>query len=125
MWIDGGWNEECFRSQDGCKEKPLYIHFSFDNWKPDPMVWDEICSMWTLYRMCPPGKNEYYFSFLAEEPFVSSDERLHGSTVVGSHFSKDFIRPPLSSLNYRDVRRRKGPLPSPLPHAESCLVSGS
>ena len=92
-----------------CSESVVCIHFSFDNWQPDPMVWDSVDALWTLYRVCPPGRHQYYFSFAEDRPFLSSDVEFHGTCPLKAvHYS--ISKPPetLSYLHFRVVERREG-----------------
>lgn len=59
----------------------VYIHLSCDNGEADLMEKDEISGEFTLLRMVPPGKVNYYFS-IAQPPLVSDATKSFTKTFI-------------------------------------------
>jgi len=80
-WIDSGWKEvklvwnpvksngEGFYGGNATdiSDQDVCIHFSHDNWKADQMQIINLNQGWQVFRMLPPGKHFYFFSFSSEE----------------------------------------------------------
>jgi hypothetical protein len=120
-WVDDGWSEECLCLKFDVVLKQtvglvpgqmVLVHLAFDDWLPDRMSWDPVSDSWVLYRVCPPGKFEYYFTGGNDCPFLSDDIRAHGSILAADvHESKLIVRQPpsqLKHLHWRQVEKREG-----------------
>jgi hypothetical protein len=49
----------------------VHIHFDFENYKPDLMV-REGEKTFVIWRMLPPGKSFYFFTFNGEEKIAKN-----------------------------------------------------
>lgn len=73
-WICEGWNEVKFewrvgKSGDKVVE-PVYIHFDFDKYRPWLLEKDPDHGSFYLWKMIPPGKSHYFYSFGGENGYV-------------------------------------------------------
>jgi hypothetical protein len=88
------------------------MHIAFDGWQPDAMSWDGVSDSWVLYRVCPPGTHEYYFSS-GQEPFLSDNNDMH-KFVLAAEVPESKIRAVsnktkgLIGFHCREVSRRAG-----------------
>ena len=46
--------------------EPVYIHFDFDNYSPWLLEKEPEDEVHYIYRMVPPGKSHYFYSFGGE-----------------------------------------------------------
>ena len=73
-WVCEGWVEKRFELKEGISVsalvEPIYIHFSFEDFKPDLMVLDESTGSYFLYRMIPPGKCCYFYTINGKAVFA-------------------------------------------------------
>lgn len=69
-WICEGWVERKFQWIIGSSGKhykePVYIHFDFDEYNPWLMEKNDEDGIFYLWKMIPPGKSCYFFSFGGE-----------------------------------------------------------
>ncbi len=70
-WVCEGWSEMKFEwrigmSGDG-EEEPVYIHFDFDEYMPWLLHKEEDGSVYYIWKMVPPGRSFYFYSFGGEE----------------------------------------------------------
>lgn len=68
-WVCEGWTEHKFdwrigKSGNTAKE-PVYIHFDFDEYRPW-LLEKDATGHHTIWKMIPPGKTNYFFSFGGE-----------------------------------------------------------
>ena len=67
-WICEGWREVKFTWVNNDAElipDPVYLHLSIDDWKGDLML-KETDNMYSVIRMCPPGKLKFFYSVLSK-----------------------------------------------------------
>lgn len=66
-WVCEGWREVKFEWNVGRSGKhisePVYIHFDFDEYRPWLMEKDEDDGVFYIWKMVPPGKSLYFYSF--------------------------------------------------------------
>jgi len=78
-WICEGWREHHFSfKRDLHKflsgdEESVYIHFSFEDYKPIELKKNENSDDYDIYRMCPPGEIFYYYTI--NDEIISSNQR--------------------------------------------------
>jgi hypothetical protein len=70
-WICEGWSEKKFEWKIGISgqniKEPVYIHFDFDEYRPCLLEKDEENGCFYVWRMVPPGKSYYFYTFGGEE----------------------------------------------------------
>ena len=76
-WICEGWVQAYFEFIPQVTHKyklgefdNIYLHLSFEGYKPDLMLKDSKTGQWTKYRMVPPGHISYFYSINNENPFI-------------------------------------------------------
>jgi len=72
-WICEGWKETLFEyhTPNSTKE-PVYLHLECDEYQQDLMCPTSDGTKTHLYRMCPPGKQKFFFVFEGK-PFLSPE----------------------------------------------------
>ena len=91
-WICEGWTEARFEFLPGItypkrlgEFENIYLHFSFEGYKPDLMSEDNMHGPRYLYRMLPAGRHYYFFSIDNERMFVdpkADTKRMRGKLQV-------------------------------------------
>ena len=68
-WICEGWVQTKYEFIPNVTHKyklgdydNVYLHLSFEGYKPDLMAEDPNTAHWNLYRMVPPGNINYFYS---------------------------------------------------------------
>lgn len=69
-WVCEGWSERKFEWKMGISgsilKEPVYIHFDFDTYTPWLLEKDPEDEIYFIYKMVPPGKSHYFYSFGGE-----------------------------------------------------------
>ena len=69
-WVCEGWTEHRFEWKVGksgnTAKEPVYIHFDFDEYRPWLIEKDEKTGQLAIWKMIPPGKTNYFYSFGGE-----------------------------------------------------------
>jgi hypothetical protein len=80
-WVCEGWSEKKFEWKVEISgtiriKEPVYIHFDFDEYRPCLMEKDEDHGSFYIWKMIPPGKSHYFYSFGGENGFpeVAKDQ---------------------------------------------------
>lgn len=75
-WVCEGWNEMKFEWKIGKSgnhvKEPVYIHFDFDEYRPWLMEKDSEHGSFLIWKMIPPGKTHYFYSFGGENGIADS-----------------------------------------------------
>ena len=74
-WICEGWSEMYFEIKSIKLEANVYIHFDFDQYKPDLVTNGDVPGLYALYRMVPPGNHKYFFTIEGEFTLTESGEK--------------------------------------------------
>ena len=108
-WIWEGWREEKFELIAGKSVKklldPVYIHFDFDDYKPDLMLQknqlsDDDPVIYYIYRMVPPGKTLYFYTsnheleYANDQPKIYNKIKLNIKHIEFDEVLEDDGRPP-------------------------------
>lgn len=80
-WVCEGWSEMKFEWKIGKSgphvKEPVYIHFDFDEYRPWLMDKDDVHGSFLLWKMIPPGKTHYFYSFGGENGIADSAKDQH------------------------------------------------
>lgn len=80
-WVCEGWSEQKFEWKIGESghhlKEPVFIHFDFDEYYPWLMEKDSENDTYYLWKMIPPGKSYYFYSFggFKGEPETARDQK--------------------------------------------------
>lgn len=84
--------------------EPVYIHFDFDDYKPDLMMKDERHHdgrvRYYVYRMVPPGKIYYFFTinheaqYAQDHPKIAKKIKFKVKNIEFDELVEDDGRPP-------------------------------
>jgi NLR family CARD domain-containing protein 3 len=111
-WIWEGWRQEKFVLTAGKSHKklfdPVYIHFDFDDYKPDLMTQKKQKDgysgqvVYELYRMVPPGKTLYFYTvnheyfYAQDQPKLQNKIKMNIKNIEFYEEIEDDGRPPES-----------------------------
>ena len=87
-WVCEGWSEKRFSWKVGVSgqdhREPAYIHFDFDEYRPWLLAKSD--NAFSLWKMVPPGKSYYFYSFGGEngDPETARDQPVIKLPVVAA-----------------------------------------
>ena len=95
-WICEGWKEHHFSIKRDLhkflsgEEEEVCIHFSFEGYKPVEIKKNEDSGDFEIYRMCPPGESNYYYTINKE--YATNNRRGAGSVIPNFSTLMNFMK---------------------------------